>query len=370
MRRPSAFRRYLLPALVFQSAVIGGGYGTGRELVEFFLTLGPWGGLFGIVASALVFSAVSMATFELARRWEAFDYRRFFRRLLGRGWRLFELCYVVLLLVVVAVVAAAAGSVGGAAFGLPYWLGVGVSVSAMALLVAGGSRPLERFFAGWSFALYGVYAVFVTLCLREFGGEIASAFSTGRAGGGAAAFQAGAESVWAGLRYAGYNLAVVTPVLATIRCHESRRESFVAGAITGPVAMLPGLLFFLAMTGFYPALLDETVPANELLEALGSRTFQVVFQLVLFGTLVETGAALIHGFNERLAGSRAERGSTLGWGSRFGVGVATLALATALSGFGLTALIARGYGTLTLGFLAVYVIPVLTVGVWRIVKER
>ena len=31
------FKKYFLPGFVFQSMVIGGGYGTGRELVEFFL---------------------------------------------------------------------------------------------------------------------------------------------------------------------------------------------------------------------------------------------------------------------------------------------------------------------------------------------
>ena len=41
------FRKYLLPGFVFQSIVIGGGYGTGRELVEFFLKFGPLGGLLG-----------------------------------------------------------------------------------------------------------------------------------------------------------------------------------------------------------------------------------------------------------------------------------------------------------------------------------
>ena len=35
------FRRYLLPGFVFEAAVIGGGYATGRELVEFFLPAGP-----------------------------------------------------------------------------------------------------------------------------------------------------------------------------------------------------------------------------------------------------------------------------------------------------------------------------------------
>ena len=37
------FRKYLLPGFVFQSIVIGGGYGTGRELVEYFLQFGPLG---------------------------------------------------------------------------------------------------------------------------------------------------------------------------------------------------------------------------------------------------------------------------------------------------------------------------------------
>jgi uncharacterized membrane protein YkvI len=40
--------------------------------------------------------------------------------------------------------------------------------------------------------------------------------------------------------------------------------------------------------------------------------------------------------------------------------------AAGLSGFGLVTLIARGYGTLTWAFLLVYVVPVLTLGVWKL----
>ncbi len=39
---------------------------------------------------------------------------------------------------------------------------------------------------------------------------------------------------------------------------------------------------------------------------------------------------------------------------------------TLLAGVGLVDLIARGYGTLTWVFLLVYVVPVLTLGLWRI----
>ena len=44
-----SLQRILIPGLVFQGIVIGGGYSTGRELVEFFLTSGPLGALLGML---------------------------------------------------------------------------------------------------------------------------------------------------------------------------------------------------------------------------------------------------------------------------------------------------------------------------------
>jgi uncharacterized membrane protein YkvI len=48
------------------------------------------------------------------------------------------------------------------------------------------------------------------------------------------------------------------------------------------------------------------------------------------------------------------------------VAIGLLALGTFISRFGLIDLIARGYGTLTIGFIVVYVVPVLTLGVMKI----
>ena len=44
----SIFKRYFLPGFAFKAVVIGGGYATGRELAEYFLPSGPWGGLLGM----------------------------------------------------------------------------------------------------------------------------------------------------------------------------------------------------------------------------------------------------------------------------------------------------------------------------------
>jgi len=359
MTQSPMFRRYLLPGFLFQSVVIAGGYGTGRELVEFFLTQGPLGGLLALVASMVVFSAVAMATYELARIWGAFDYRHFFKRLLGGGWWLFELCYIGLMLIVLAVVASASGEIMRDTFGINYWLGVAAVMMAVGALVLGGNEAIERVFSAWSFVLYGLYLVFFIWCFRELGGAISENLDAAPIGSGWA---------WAGVRYAGYNLAVIPPVLAALRLHETRRETLIAGALTGPIAMIPGLLFFLPMIGMYPEIVDAAVPSTVLLERLGSRSFQVAFQLVLFGTLIETGAGLIHAFNERIAGLQADREEDLPRWVRPTVAVALLGVGTFVSSFGLIGLIARGYGTMTLGFIAVYVIPVLTVGVWRILQ--
>src|SRR5687768_12620840 len=46
---PSIFQRFFLPGFAFKAVVIGGGYATGRELVEFFFPSGPVGGLLGLL---------------------------------------------------------------------------------------------------------------------------------------------------------------------------------------------------------------------------------------------------------------------------------------------------------------------------------
>jgi uncharacterized membrane protein YkvI len=119
----SWFQRYLLPGFAFKAFVIGGGYATGRELVEFFLPAGPRGGLLGMALAAAIWSAVCIVTFSFARATDSPDYQTFFRQLLGRGWIAFEIVYLLLLVLVLAVFGAAAGAIGAALFGWPSIVG-------------------------------------------------------------------------------------------------------------------------------------------------------------------------------------------------------------------------------------------------------
>ncbi len=51
-----ALRVYVLPGAVVQSVMIGGGYGTGREIVEYFTRYGMVGGLLGLALVTLCFA--------------------------------------------------------------------------------------------------------------------------------------------------------------------------------------------------------------------------------------------------------------------------------------------------------------------------
>ncbi|MGJ4729688.1 YkvI family membrane protein [Luteimonas sp. SDU101] len=358
--RPAAtwFQRFLLPGFVFQAAVIAGGYATGRELVEFFLPAGPWGGLLGMAVSMLVWSVVLMASFELARRARAYDYRAFFRVLLGRGWWLFEIGYVALMLVILAVMGAAAGEIAHSLFGLPRLAGSLAMIVATGALLTVGAAGIERFLVASVGYLYLVYAVFVVWCVIAFGDRIGEAFATGPVDGG-----------WlgAGVTYAGYNVATIPAVLFCVRHFGRSRDALVAGALAGPLGMLPGVLFYVAMMGWHLEIADQALPSAFLLARLQAPWFEWAFQLAVMLTLVDTGVALLHAINERVAAAFRERERAMPRALRPGIAVGTMLLAVyAATAVGLVDLIARGYGTLTWYFLAIYVLPLMTWGLWRL----
>ena len=229
MKKSNWFQIYLVPGIVFQSMVIAGGYGTGRELVEYFLQFGPKAGLLGLLGvSMAVWSGLCALTFCFARRFAAYDYKSLFSRLLGRAWPVYEACYFAMILLILAVIASASGETLRALFNLPYGIGVALMMGAVALLVYAGAQAIERFLSGWSFVLYGVYILFVVLCLTRFGSSAVQAISEPIQGSG-----------WAmgGLKYAWYNLGIIPAVLFTVRHQQNDKITVVEGRVTNATAV-------------------------------------------------------------------------------------------------------------------------------------
>lgn len=354
------FQRYVLPGLAFKALVIGGGYATGREIAEFFLPSGPWGGLLGMAVSAVIWSAVAAVTFAFARATGAQDYRSFFRELLGPAWFLFEIGFVMLLIIMLAVFGAAAGAIGAALFDWPPIAGALLLIALIAGFAALGTQAVEELFKYVSFLLYAVYALFLLLALTSFGDRVAQAFSapapmTGWLAGG--------------LTYAGYNIVGAVLILPVVRHMRNQRDAVIAGALAGPLAMLPALLFFICMAA-WPETRSVTLPSDFLLERLNLPPVRWAFQIMIFAALLESGTGGVHALNQRIAATFGRNGD-LKAGTRFLISLALLAGAVFLADrVGLVALIAGGYRYLSYAFLAIYVAPLLTIGVWKLTRRR
>ena len=288
----SVWQRYFVPGFTFMCVVIGGGYATGRELVQFFMPAGPLGGLLGMGITAIVWSVIFALSLELARVTRSFEYRSFFRQLLGRGWILFEVTYLAILLLVLAVLGAASGEMTHVGLGVPVWCGTLALVALVAALASLGSAAIEALFSAWGLLLYGTYGAFLLVALAVFNAKIGATLAGTQV--------IGPGWLQGGLAYAGYNLAVVPALLFCARHQRRRREALIAGALAGPIAIIPGMLFFLALLALYPQIRESTLPVQALLDALNRPYLSLAAQVILFGTLAKTGVGIVHGFNERL----------------------------------------------------------------------
>lgn len=358
-KRPSWLQRYILPGLAFKAVVIGGGYATGRELAEFFLPSGPLGGLLAMLVATMVWSVICALTFSYAQRYQLTDYRAFFGKLLGRAWFLFELTYFALVLLMLSVFAAASGAIGQALFGWPSVAGAGLLLVAIAAFVAIGLSAVEPLFKYVSVLLYGTYAGFLMLSLWKFGPAISRNLQ---------AHDIGPSWLAGGITYAGYNVVAAVIVLPVLRHLHSQRDALVAGIIAGPLAMAPGLFFFLSMIAWYPMVGQSTLPSDFLLIRIGVPSMRLLFQAMIFLALLESGVGAVFAVMQRVRHALLERtGRDPNPWLRGMITLLVLFVAVfAAQGVGLIDLIAKGYRLISWMLIAVFVVPILFVSMRRL----
>jgi uncharacterized membrane protein YkvI len=224
------------------------------------------------------------------------------------------------------------------------------------------NNAIEKFLSLSVGYLYLVYAVLVVWSVAAFGDRIAA---------GLASQPVGDRWFMAGLTYAGYNVATVPAVLFCIRHLSRRREAVVAGLLAGPMGMLPGAAFYLAMMAFHDEIGAVALPSAFLLAKLGAPWFAWAFQIAVLLTLVDTGVAMLHAINERVAKAYEESRRPMPRALRPAIAVALMVASVYVAAAaGLVALIAKGYGALTYAFIVLMIVPVLSVGIWKLRKPE
>jgi uncharacterized membrane protein YkvI len=355
------FRIYIVPGAVCQSVMVGGGYGTGREIVEYFTSYGFLGGTLGFGVAFLLMGLIISLTFEFSRLNRAYDYRNFFKLLLGRGWVAYEVLIILMFLLVLAVLASAAGNILRDNFQIPYGYGLVVMLVFIGILTFYGRELIAKVLTFWSLFLYVVFVAYLIIVFSRSGGEILQLVGDREIVAG-----------WAtsGFKYGSYNISAVPLLLYVARGFESRREALLSGVVAAFIGLFPGLIFHFAFQAYYPDILLEAIPVYWTMVQLGTGVLLIVYSVMLFGTFIETGAGMLQGINDRLDSYLTEvRGTGFSRTMHATIAVSAVIVSALLSSIGITALIADGYGTMAWAFFAIYVIPIVFIGLPKILKN-
>lgn len=364
-----AYGLYVLPGVVLQSVLIGGGYATGREIVEYGAKFGALGWIAGL-GIFFGFALMAVLMLEMARRFQAFDYRSLLRQLIGPFYWLFDIVYILMAILIIAIMASATGEILESTLGLQYWMGVLLIVVLVGLLNFYGEGLIERFKSLGTLLLYIGYILFASLIIAQHWDSIVRTL-----GSGSHSLYPNVSIravVWSGILYVGYNLAVFPAALFTPRRQTRMRQSVVSGILAGVFMTIPWFLTYFALMGFYPReeVFGATVPW---LVMLGNQAAWVVviFGVIVGWTLIETATGMIYALIARLNQNLVDQDKprmSRSWSGA--IAVLILALSVLLARVGIIDLVGKGYTIMAYAMIAVFAVPLLVRGSYLIATRQ
>lgn len=362
--------RILIPAIVFQSVSIGGGFSTGREVVQYTARHGTLGLLaIGIYLTSLAISGALI--YEFSRQFRLYDYKSLMKNLLWKFWPVFELVYILLAIVLIAVVASAGGELMNQILGVPVFTANVLLMGFVFFVLYFGHDAVERFSVVGTMFIYSVYFSMFAFVLINNGGQ---ALETALSGTTAYMENPSVQQVAQdALIYAGYSLIGFIPPLFLLGRLKTRTEAITSGVLSAVMLVIPLLLTYMSIMAYYPneRVMGAAVPWLAILAPANSALL-VLYGIAIGWTLTESGVGFVHSITDRIDENIRESdyrflAEKTGLTSleRGGLGLGILLSAILLSRLGIIALVSQVYPILAVLFTAVLIIPLLTVGVYR-----
>ncbi|MFK8030143.1 MAG: hypothetical protein AB8G18_07875 [Gammaproteobacteria bacterium] len=356
------FRVIVIPTSVFLSVLFGASYGSGREVVEFVSSNGPTGGLVALLTLVLTHAVLLVLSFELARLFKSYDYVSFFKILLKRGWVLYEIVILMGLVIALSIATSVGGTVLEDHFGMSAWIGSLMILGVVVSLNYFGRKIVEGSMMLSVSALFIVLTVLVVQLISGYSEQVAATFSEfGYQDGG----------VYKGLMYAIGGGGYIPLLLYCATGLKTRSEAFTAGIVAALVAGVPALVFHFAFMAGYPEIIEQRIPTYWMFNQISTPLMLNIYVAVMFVLISQTGVGVLQGLIQRLdVWHRQSKGKPLTSFGHAGVAAAAVIVSTALGSMGIVALILRGYTILFMSFIVVFVVPLLTYGLYLIFWRR
>ena len=245
-------------AFVYVGTVVGAGFATGKEIVEFFVRFG-WIGLFGILISGAIFTGLEAKMMLISKRIEAESYQDMNRFLFGAAAsRYINVVMFFILLGVTSVMISGAGAIFEEQLGISKEYGIFLTIILSVIVLLKGSK-----------GLFGVNVLVVPMLIFFSLIVFLDSFVFSSSESYVLALQMGeGEWILSAISYGAFNLALSQAVLVPVANEMTSEAVIKKGAVLGGI-MLTVILFvcFLSLSSL------------DMLEAFDIPMAQVVYQV-------------------------------------------------------------------------------------------
>lgn len=365
-------------ALVFVwfTTHFGGGFASGRQVVEYFTSFG-WYSVFMPVLSQLIVGAVLYFAWKYAVERQLFNYRQwtdsFFHPIQGIMSNAYEGLYNLTLVTATAVAFATGGATLKAVMGTSYMFNTVMIAIALLLLTVFGASVVRKAATVTAILIIGgmlvIYIPNIIYTLPQITGNI-SALRSGAIQTDKTMFQAFMQS----MKYAGFQSVVFGAYIVHAKIlkdpQDVKKAAFWGFVLNSGMLVLTSL----GIIAYYDkGILTESIPALFVIRnGVGAAWMVPMVSFLIILGAVSTGVNLIYGISNRIVQFVGRNDSEAVFKQKerrrsFASSLFYVILTWSVAQFGLIPLVAKGYGTIGNIALILLVIPIVTKGLigWK-----
>lgn len=333
---------------LYLGAVIGAGFASGQEILQFFIVFGAEG-IMGVALATLLFSYLGGLVMILAVTTGASNYSDIYIKILGNiPGRVMDILSTAMLPGGLLVMLAGGGAVFSEHLGLPGFAGTALVALVTIMALSGGLQGVV--YANAVLVPLKVVAILL-ICIITL---IYSANFSEYEPGGAASYGSRVNWAWSAILYVSYNMVVPLAVLSSLGRSVPLRAGLAGGMLGGVMLGALAAVVTVAGLGFYPAITGYEVPLLFIAGHLGNAV-KTALGFLIWLAILTTAIAEAHGFASRFARPDSKKYRLIG------IGTVLLALpASSLKFSDLVAVLYPlfGYAGLVLLFSLLFIVPV------------
>jgi len=288
------FLLFVKVVTAYTGVVIGAGFASGQEIMQFFVLHGS-NGLLGVILATVLFAYLGGLVMFLSIKMKTTNYKKLLSYLLGPGaGKVMDLLNLLMLLGGLIVMMAGSAAVFSEQFGLPACLGVWVVGVFTSIVILGGLEGVltaNILIVPLKFLL--IILITSLTILKAEGGSLLNPPSD--IPGGVAGHWA-----WAGFLYVSYNMVVPVAVLSSLGSSIPLKIGVAGGAAGGLLLGMAVSLVTVAGLLYLPEVSSYQIPLLYLAGHLG-KGFHWVLGILIMMAILTTAIADAHGIASRLA---------------------------------------------------------------------